>query len=134
MSGAVTRITAGEGVDVIVDSLSGEAIERGLNVLRPGGRFIEIGAAGVVTVPPVDPKRLFLADQDFATVNVARLDASPARLRAMVSRLGQLVKEGVLQPQVGEVLPFADAARAHRLLRERKNLGKVVLSLEQGAG
>ena len=50
---------AGEGVDLIVDSLSGDAITKGLEILRPGGRFVEIGAAGVVDPPAVDPKRRY---------------------------------------------------------------------------
>lgn len=45
---AVGRLTGGTGVDVIVDSLSGDAIARGLAIVRPGGRFVEIGAAGLV--------------------------------------------------------------------------------------
>ncbi|MGE0707481.1 MAG: SDR family NAD(P)-dependent oxidoreductase [Planctomycetota bacterium] len=124
---AVRRLTGGEGVDVVVDSLSGDAIPRGLALLRPGGRFVEIGAAGVVEAPPVDPTRLFLADQTFATVNVGRLDQSPARLAARAARLEALLREGVIRPEVGHVLPFAEAEEAHRLLRERRNLGKVVL-------
>jgi myxalamid-type polyketide synthase MxaE and MxaD len=126
---AVRRITHGDGVDVIVDSLSGDAITRGLAVLRPGGRFVEIGAAGVVAPPPVDPKALFLADQDFSTVNVARLHSSPQRLAASFERLLHLLDEGVISAQVGHVLPFREVDEAHRLLRERRNLGKVVLEL-----
>ena len=128
---AVRRITADlpgdPGLDVVVDSLSGEAITRGLALLRPGGRFVEIGAAGVVAPPPVDPQALFLRDQDFACVNVACLDKSPTRRRALFDRLEQLVGEGVLRAQVGHTLPLERAPEAHALLRERRNLGKVVL-------
>jgi acyl transferase domain-containing protein/acyl-CoA synthetase (AMP-forming)/AMP-acid ligase II/NADPH:quinone reductase-like Zn-dependent oxidoreductase/acyl carrier protein len=124
---AIKKLTEGDGVDVIVDSLSGDAIQRGLSILRSGGRFIEIGAAGVVEVPPVDPKQLFLANQDFSTVNVARLEASPAQLRLHFDRLEQLLREGVLRPHVGSTLPFAEAPEAHRLMRSRENIGKVVL-------
>lgn len=135
---AVRRVTAalpgGPGVDLVVDSLSGDAIPRGLALLRPGGRFVEIGAAGVVAPPAVDPGRLFMADQDLVTVNVARLDANPGRRRALFDRLEQLVAEGVLRPQVGHALPLEDAPAAHALLRERRNLGKVVLVNEESPG
>jgi len=90
---------------------------------------VEIGAAGVVDAPDVDPKRLFLANQDFVTVNVARLEQNPAQLRSIVDRLTHLLRDGVLQPQVGHTLGFEQVAEAHRLLRERKNVGKVVLVL-----
>ena len=39
--------TGGQGVDVVLNSLSGDAIEAGLSVLGPGGRFLEIGKRGI---------------------------------------------------------------------------------------
>src|SRR3546814_12123507 len=39
--------TGGEGVDVVLNSLTGEAIAAGLSVLKPGGRFVELGRAGI---------------------------------------------------------------------------------------
>jgi myxalamid-type polyketide synthase MxaE and MxaD len=124
---AVRELTGGEGVDVIVDSLSGDAITRGLDILRPGGRFVEIGAAGVVAVPPVDPRRLFAADQSFIACNVARLDRDPERLRGLYARLVELLTEGVLRPLIHARLPRARADEAHELLRTRANVGKVLL-------
>lgn len=39
----VMDVTDGRGVDIVLNSLSGQALARGLEVLRPGGRFIELG-------------------------------------------------------------------------------------------
>lgn len=116
-----------EGLDLVIDSLSGDAIPRGLALLRPGGRFVEIGAAGVVATPVVDPRQLFRDDLDFATVNVARLGADPERLARALARLEELAASGVLRADVGHRLPLEEAPRALALLRERRNLGKVVL-------
>ena len=124
---AIRELTGGDGVDVIVDSLSGDAITRGLDILRPGGRFVEIGAAGVIAVPPVDPRRLFAADQSFIACNVARLDRDPPRLRAHLERLVELLAAGVLDPLIHARLPRARAEEAHELLRTRQNVGKVLL-------
>jgi myxalamid-type polyketide synthase MxaD len=121
---------SGEGLDLVIDSLSGDAIPRGLALLRPGGRFVEIGAAGIVATPVVDPRQLFSDDLDFATVNVARLGADPARLTRALERLGELVTAGVLRADVGHRLSLEEAPRALALLRERRNLGKVVLIRE----
>ncbi|MBL4849337.1 MAG: SDR family NAD(P)-dependent oxidoreductase, partial [Planctomycetes bacterium] len=123
----VRRITGNEGIDVVIDSLSGDAIPQGLALLRPGGRFIEIGAAGIVATPHVDPRQLFSDDLDFATVNVARLGADPTRLARALERLGELVAEGVLRADVGHRVELLEAPSALALLRERRNLGKVVL-------
>lgn len=126
---AVRAITASDRpLDVVIDSLSGDAITRGLALLRPGGRFIEIGAAGVVDVPPLDPRELFARDLSFAGCNVGRLDADPDRVRAALARLTELLAAGALRPAVGHSFPLADAAEAHALLRARKNVGKVVLT------
>ena len=61
----IDKITGGRGVDVIIDSLSGDAISRGLSILSPGGRFIEIGAAGVIQAPSIDPQALFAKNHSF---------------------------------------------------------------------
>jgi len=124
---AVRALTCGRGVDVIVDSLSGDAIGKGLGVLAPGGRFVEIGAAGVVPVPPVDPRVLFARDQAFIGCNVGRLDESPARLARLAARLLEHLASGALRPAIGGRYSLSDAADAHALLRARGNLGKLVL-------
>ena len=41
------KLTGGEGVDVVLNSLSGEAIDKSLSILRPLGRFIEIGKTDI---------------------------------------------------------------------------------------
>jgi myxalamid-type polyketide synthase MxaE and MxaD len=128
----VRRITDGAGVDVVVDSLSGDAIGKGLDLLKPGGRFIEIGAAGVVEVPGVDPTKLFLKNQQFMAVNVMQLSENPALLDRLRNRLLELLREGILTPSIGHRLPFRDAEKAHRLIRERKNTGKIVLLVDPG--
>ena len=43
----IMRLTAGEGVDVVLNSLAGEASEKSLAVLKQGGRFVEIGKLGI---------------------------------------------------------------------------------------
>jgi hypothetical protein len=120
-------LTGGDGVDGIVDSLSGDAIPRGLAVLRPGGRFIEIGAAGLVETPGVDPRRLFEKGQSFVAANAARLDRSPTLLNRFLNRLIELFEAGTIRPAIGHRPGFADAPAAHELLRAHRNVGKIVL-------
>ena len=43
----VLKLTDGEGVDLVLNSLSGEAIDKSLSILRPVGRFIEIGKTDI---------------------------------------------------------------------------------------
>jgi myxalamid-type polyketide synthase MxaE and MxaD len=122
---AVRSVT--DGVDVIVDSLSGDAILKGLSILRTGGRFIELGAGSAVEVPAIDPAELFLRNQAFVGVNLSQMMSEPARLERLKLRLRELMDQGVLRPAIGHQLAFEQARQAHELLRSRQSIGKIVL-------
>ncbi|MBZ9598857.1 SDR family NAD(P)-dependent oxidoreductase [Streptomyces erythrochromogenes] len=124
---AVRELSPGRGLDLVVDSLSGDAVGRGLELLRAGGRFVEIGAAGVLDLA-VDGRDLFMSSRSFCTVNVGALARDPARLRPLMDRLVELVDAGVLRPSVGGVFAFEDAPQAIARLRSRANIGKFVVT------
>ncbi|MEV7283135.1 SDR family NAD(P)-dependent oxidoreductase [Streptomyces sp. NPDC093252] len=123
---AVREVAPERGLDVIVDSLSGDAVPRGLDLLRPGGRFIEIGAAGILELP-LDAARLFLSSRSFSTVNLGALARDPAVLGPLLDRLDTLVAARVLRPAIADVLPFEDLPEALTRLRNRANIGKYVV-------
>ncbi|MGW2269553.1 SDR family NAD(P)-dependent oxidoreductase [Streptomyces yangpuensis] len=124
---AVRELSPGRGLDLVVDSLSGDAVGRGLELLRAGGRFVEIGAAGVLDLA-VDGRDLFMSSRSFCTVNVGALARDPDRLRPLMDRLVELVDAGVLRPSVGAVFAFEDAPQAIARLRSRANTGKFVVT------
>ena len=66
----VMRITNGEGVDVVLNSLAGEFIPRSLATLRPGGRFLEIGMADILQDNPLG-LREFQKNLTFSAINLA---------------------------------------------------------------
>lgn len=125
---AVRELAPGQGLDLVVDSLSGDAVGRGLALLRPGGRFIEIGAAGVLDLA-VDGRDLFMSSRSFCTVNLGALARDPSSLRRMMKRLVELIDAGVFRPAVGGVFRFEDAPQAITQLRNRANIGKFVVSV-----
>ncbi|MFE7095674.1 SDR family NAD(P)-dependent oxidoreductase [Streptomyces erythrochromogenes] len=125
---AVRELSPDRGLDLVVDSLSGDAVGRGLELLRAGGRFIEIGAAGVLDLA-VDGRDLFMSSRSFCTVNVGALARDPSRLRPLMDRLVELVEAGVLRPSVGGVFALEDAPRAIGQLRSRANIGKFVITV-----
>ncbi|MER6999236.1 SDR family NAD(P)-dependent oxidoreductase [Streptomyces sp. NPDC000410] len=127
---AVRELGSGQGLDLVVDSLSGDAVAKGLELLRPGGRFVEIGAAGVLDLA-VDGRDLFMSSRSFCTVNVGALARDPAGLRPMMERLVELIDTGVFRPAVGGVFDFEDAPRAITQLRNRANIGKFVISVSE---
>ncbi len=125
---AVRELCPDQGLDLVVDSLSGDAVGRGLELLRAGGRFVEIGAAGVLDLS-VDGRDLFMSSRSFCTVNVGALARDPSRLRPLMDRLVELIDAGVLRPSVGGVFAFEDAPRAIAQLRNRANIGKFVVTV-----
>ncbi|MFI6457765.1 SDR family NAD(P)-dependent oxidoreductase, partial [Streptosporangium amethystogenes] len=115
------REVCGErGIDVVLNSLTGEFIDASARLLRPGGRFIELG-------------KLDIRDQErfpglsYHWFDVA--DAGPERLRQILGELVKLFAAGELRP-----LPFTawDVRRgreAFRFMSQARHTGKIVLTM-----
>jgi NADPH:quinone reductase-like Zn-dependent oxidoreductase len=120
------------GFDVVLDGVGGGSFKKSYDLLRPGGRLVAIGSAGVVS-GDVKMPRFRIMDQMFESksvvgVNVLRLwDNWDSQEMPWVEPLSELLERGRLQPVVAATVPFDDAPEAHRMLVERRNVGKVVL-------
>jgi synaptic vesicle membrane protein VAT-1 len=143
----VMRITAGEGVDVIMDALGPASFRKDYRILRPGGRLIMYGLADVQTGERRNVPALLrnLAQMPFATVpwwkslsvmnenkgvfglNMLHWWDQEGNLDRVVEPLTVALRAGDLSPVVAESFPFERAADAHRFIQERRNIGKVVL-------
>ena len=120
------------GFDVVLDGVGGSNFKLSYDLLRPGGRLVAIGSAGVVS-GDVKMPRFRIMEQMFESksivgVNVLRLwDNFDSNEMPWVEPLSELLERGSLQPVVAESFPFESAPEAHRMLVERRNVGKVVL-------
>jgi NADPH:quinone reductase-like Zn-dependent oxidoreductase len=120
------------GFDVVLDGVGGSNFKRSYDLLRPGGRLVAIGSAGVVS-GDVKMPRFRIMEQMFESksivgVNVLRLwDNWDSQEMPWVEPLSELLERGSLRPVVAETFPFEEAPDAHRMLMERRNVGKVVL-------
>ncbi|MEX3525941.1 MAG: SDR family NAD(P)-dependent oxidoreductase [Burkholderia sp.] len=129
----VARLTGGRGVDVVINTLSGEAIAKGLRSLAPGGRYIEIAMMALKSAQAVDLSVLD-SNQSFFSIDLARLIAErPRKLEQYWRELASLVEQGVLQPTVSRVFALDQLHDAYRYLQDRRNIGKVVLQVPQAA-
>jgi NADPH:quinone reductase-like Zn-dependent oxidoreductase len=143
----VTRLTAGEGVDVAFDALGPTSFRKDYRVLRQGGRLIMYGLSEVSSDGRRDlPNALrSLVKMPFATMpwwrsldvmnqnkgvfglNMLRWwDREGSIQRALDPLLDDLAA-GRLEPVVGASFPFSRAGEAHSYIGERRNVGKVVL-------
>ncbi|HEY7509709.1 MAG TPA: SDR family NAD(P)-dependent oxidoreductase, partial [Vicinamibacteria bacterium] len=124
----VRALTSGEGVDVVLNSLTGEAIPASLRALRAGGRFLEIGKAGIWTAPQVAAARA-----DVAYFPIYLGDLEPDALHAMLRETVDALVSGALQPLPVRTFALRDAPAAFRFMAQAKHIGKVVLRPERAA-
>lgn len=130
----IRRLTDGRGVDVVINTLAGDAIQKGLNCLAPGGRYIEIAMTALKSARNIDLSVLS-DNQSFYTVSLAHLcRRQPQRLRGYWEEMLDLVRRGVIHATVGEVFPFDRIADAYRCLAKRQNIGKVVVTVSEATG
>lgn len=117
------------GVDVIYDAVGDSAGEAAFRALNPGGRFLAIGFAG--GRPPVLPLNHALvkniAIHGFYWGGYAKLD--PQAVAGSMADLFDLFGQGRLNPVAGQVMPLDRVAEAFALLRSRRSVGKIVLTM-----
>ncbi|MGG7568040.1 SDR family NAD(P)-dependent oxidoreductase [Rhodovulum sp. DZ06] len=124
---AVMRATGGRGVDVALNSLSGEAAERTLECLAPFGRFIELGkrdfyGGGAMGLRP------FRRNLAYFGVDVDQLlGAKPADARRAMQAVAEGLARGDYAPPPRTVFGPEEAAEAFRLLQRSGQVGKIVI-------
>lgn len=127
-SDEVRALTGGEGVDIVLNSLSGEAMERSIGLLRPFGRFVELGKRDFAMDTRVGLRNL-RQNIAYFSVDIDRLPiARPELAQELLHQVATLLGEGALRPLPWRVYPFAEAAEAFRLMQGSGHIGKIVLT------
>jgi len=113
--------------DVVVDPVGGEVFAASLKALRPLGTLIAIGYAGGMWAD-VNPALVVGRNVSVAGFYLGRLmQLAPEVVREASEELVGLWGQGAIRPVVGAEFPLEEAAAAHRLIEERRHVGKVVL-------
>jgi phthiocerol/phenolphthiocerol synthesis type-I polyketide synthase C len=125
----ILDVTDGYGVDLILNSLPGEAIQRGVQILAPGGRFVELGKKDVYADANLGLAAL-AKSASFAVVDLdLNLKLQPARYRHLLQHILGHVSDGKLQvPPVTE-FNLHNAVDAFRLMASGRHTGKIVVSI-----
>ncbi len=127
----VMTCTNGEGVDVVLNSLSGEAIPRGLSILRSYGRFLEISKRDIYENTQIG-LRPFHKNLSYFAIDLARMAAErPDFFGALLCEVMQQFEDGSLEPLPLTVFPISEAVEAYRYMAQAKHTGKIVLSLQE---
>jgi acyl transferase domain-containing protein/NAD(P)-dependent dehydrogenase (short-subunit alcohol dehydrogenase family)/acyl carrier protein len=125
----VKTLTGGAGVDIVLNSLAGEAVAAGLSTLAPYGRFVEIGKRDIYQNAPLDLGP-FRSNLSYAALDLERLCRErPAVVGGMLVRLMRRVAAGEIQPIPVRVFPIGEVTEAFRYMAEARHIGKIALSL-----
>jgi len=113
--------------DVVVDPVGGDLVARSLKVLEPLGSHVLIGYAGGFW-EDLSPALLVGRNVSMHGFYLGRLMRHrPELVQEAIGELMPLWESGAVRPVVGATFPLEQAADAHRLIEERKSVGKVVL-------
>ena len=123
----VRAATRGEGVDVVLNSLTGAAIELGLDVLAEDGQFIELGKQDIHRGHKLQLDA-FKKGISFTAVDLAGLmERRPVRFARAFAAAWDQVSSGAIRSLPCTTYRFADAAEALRTMARCDHIGKLVL-------
>lgn len=120
----IMETTHGEGIDLVLNSLTGEAIPKGISVLREHGRFIEIGMRDLYSAATI-PLRPFAKSLSFiATGALGRVEL-PQALDEIVA----LFDQGVFTVPPNKIYPYGEISAAFSFLSQGVHIGKITLQM-----
>ncbi len=123
-------ITNGKGVDVVINTLSGDAVQKGLNLLAPGGRYIEIAMTGLIAAKAIDLSNL-VQNQTFISIDLRRyMLTQPDKFALDLKEMVRNIEAGSIRPIRCWEFPFTDIKTAYDLMDKRQNIGKIVINAE----
>src|SRR3954447_3255477 len=128
--------------DVVMDAIGGPSFRPSYKLLNPGGRLVAFGASSVTSgeqrnllvaarsalrMPRFNLLKQMSASKSVIGLNMLTLWDHGGTLKPWIDPLRALLDDGTIRPVVAEAVPFDRAPEAHRILAERRNVGKVVL-------
>ncbi len=126
----IQELTDGNGVGVVLDHIGAKYLAKNLASLAIGGRLIEIGLMGgaqsEVNLALLLARRLAVIG---STLRTRAVTEKAAIVHALRERFGQALDAGRLKPAIHAVLPLAQAAEAHRMMKRSDHFGKIVLRI-----
>jgi NADPH2:quinone reductase len=123
------EVTRGAGLDVILDMVGGDYLQRNLSALGWQGRLVMVafkaGTKITVDFSPIQGKQLTITGSRLRP----RSAAEKARLVAAVRKaVWPLVEAGIVRPVIDSTVPLREAARAHERMQASRHIGKILLT------
>lgn len=126
----IDGLTRGEGVDVVLNSLSGEAMQRSLELLRPFGRFLELGKRDFYFGSRVG-LRSFRQNISYFAIDADQLpQRRPDMCAEIIGEVMNLLDQGILSPLPTTAFGMDEVVDAFRLMQGSRHIGKVVVTMD----
>jgi len=124
----VRELTAGRGVDVILDMVGGDYVQKNLSALAMEGRLVNVaylkGPKVELNLAPIMMKRLTVTG---STLRPRTVDQKAAIAAALYRVVWPLLEKKTVKPVIYRTFPLKEAAAAHRLMESSEHIGKIVL-------
>ncbi|MEX1032463.1 MAG: NAD(P)H-quinone oxidoreductase [Cellvibrionaceae bacterium] len=124
------KATDSKGVDVILDMVGGDYIQRNIHLAAVDGRVVSIaflsGPKAQVNIAPMMIKRLTLTG---STLRPRTAQAKAAIANNLREKVWPLIEAGKIKPRIAEQFSFENVAEAHKLMESSQHMGKIVLMM-----
>ncbi|GAA0352324.1 SDR family NAD(P)-dependent oxidoreductase [Actinoallomurus spadix] len=123
----ILRWTGGAGVDVVINALAGEMLHKSVGLLRPFGRFVELGKADIAADHPLGlaPFHRALSFHAFDYDRMMLLE--PELVRDCMRELADLYEKETFAPLPVTEVPAGEVDVAFRMMARRDHIGKIVV-------
>ena len=123
----INSLTGARGVDVVLNPLGGETIEKDLQCLAPFGRLVLFGNLAAAEHPP-RVSALFTSNQSILGFSFGHYRRyRPADIQNTMESVIELIAGRKIETRVAERIPLENAQRAHRMIENREVIGKLIL-------
>jgi putative PIG3 family NAD(P)H quinone oxidoreductase len=126
----VKDATGNRGVDVVLDMVGGDYVQKNLQVLAVDGRLVNIaflhGAETTINLLPIMVKRLTVTG---STLRPRSVEQKAAIAAPLFREVWPLLDSGKVRPLIYKTFPLAEAAAAHRLMESSEHIGKIMLTV-----
>lgn len=123
----VRRLTDGQGLHVVYDSVGHATFAKSLKCLAPRGYMVSFGQSSGL-IPPLDPQILSAGGSLFFTrPSLAHYTATRDQLLERTRDLFDWIRKGELDVRIDSMFPLERAADAHRRIESRESAGKILL-------
>lgn len=126
----VRQATNGEGVDMVLNSLAGMAIAKGLEILKPYGRFLEIGKRDIYGNSKVGLLP-FQKNLSYFAIDLDRMSRErPDIVGGILHEIFELIEAGELSVLPVHSYPVSKVSEGFRMMAQAKHVGKIAITME----